>query len=219
MRLKRLLSKVAFCGVLLATLIPFTLAQEGHRAKPPEPEGFPHNVSPSQDREAKQRNCFTDLKLITQEGQEVRFYTDILKDRVVLINFFFTHCVAACPLQSKVLADLQPKLGDRLGKEILLVSISVNPERDTPVAMKEYAEKFDAQKGWVLLSGKKDHVNWIVYKLGQYVEDFNEHSTAYILGNAKTDHWKKARPDATAEALVSLLLSLVEENHLAGKKP
>lgn len=149
----------------------------------------------------------------------MRFYTDILKDKVVLINFFFTNCVAACPLQSKVLADLQLQLGDQLVKDIFLVSISVDPERDTPVAMKEYAEKFDAQKGWIFLSDKKDRVNWVIYKLGQYIEEVDAHSTAYILGNAKTDHWKKARPDATAETLASLLLSLAEENRFAGKKP
>lgn len=219
MRLRSLWFKAVLSGVWLATLIPFAPAYEGHKPKPPEPAGLPRNANPSQDREARQRNYFTDLELITQDGQEVRFYTDILKNKVVLINFFFTNCVAACPLQSKVLADLQLNLGDQLGKEIFLVSISVDPGRDTPVAMKEYAENFAAQKGWIFLSGKKDRVNWVIYQLGQYIEEVDAHSTAYILGNAQADHWKKARPDATAKELASLLLSLVEENRLAEKKP
>lgn len=218
MRSMGLWFKAVPLGVLLGIWIPLALAQEGQKAKPPASGGAPPQASPSPDRETKQRSYFTDLELVTQDGEKVRFYTDILKDRVVLLNFFFTNCVAACPLQGKVLTDLQPMLGDRLGQEIFIVSISVDPERDTPVAMKEYAKKLNAQKGWIFLSGKKDHVSRVIQKLGQYTEDFNEHSTAYILGNAKTDHWKKAMPNSTTQALATLLLSLAEEDHLSGRK-
>ncbi len=204
--------KMILSAVFLVVWIPFAVAHEAHSSKPSPPAELPKGEAQSQDPEAKKRNYFTDSKLITQNGEEVRFYSDILKDKVVLINFFFTDCVSACPLQSKVLADLQPMLGDRLGKDIVLVSISVDPERDTPIAMKGYAEGFGAEEGWVFLSGKKDAVNQVIYKLGQYVEDIDAHSTAYILGNAKTDHWKKVRPNVTAKALATLLLGLAEEN-------
>lgn len=206
--------KLSLSLVILAAWIPWALAHENHAttAKPSEPSKSSRAESPSPDREAKQRNYFTDLELVNQDGRKVLFYTDILKDRVVLINFFFANCVEACPLQSKVLADLQPMLGDRLGKEIFLISVGVDPERDSPVAMKKYAEKFGSQHGWIFLSGKKDHVNHILYKLGQYNENIEEHSTASILGNAKTDRWEKVRPNATADVLATLLLGLAEEN-------
>lgn len=213
MKRKALLRGILFSWLLWGAWIPFAVAHhDGQTKKPPQPALAP-DASPSQDVEIAKRNYFTDLKLLTQDGKEVRFYTDVLKDRVVLLSFFYTQCKDACPLQSKVLADLQPMLGDHLGKEIFIVSLSVDPDRDSPAAMKAYAGKFHAQPGWLFLSGKKENVNWVIYKLGQYGgEDVKEHSTAYLAGNVKTARWKKVYPHAQAKTLALLLLSLAEEN-------
>ena len=105
-------------------------------ASPARAAGKPQ-LPGSLDSEGATRAWFSDLKLITQEGKEVRFYTDILKDRVVLINFFYTECKTIAALQSKVVSDLQALLGDRLGKDIFLVSITVDPARDTPEKVRE----------------------------------------------------------------------------------
>jgi protein SCO1/2 len=117
-----------------------------------------------------------------------------------------------------VLGRLQSKLGERLGKDILIVSITVDPARDTPEKVKAYAGVFAARKGWLFLTGKKENVDWVNYKLGQYTEDFESHPMLYILGNVRTGHWLKLKQEATPESLYEQLHLLLEENAKAGKE-
>jgi protein SCO1/2 len=76
---------------------------------------------------------------------------------------------------------------------------------DTPTRLKEYAAKFHAKKGWTFLTGKKENVDWALYKLGQYVENKDEHKTVVIIGNERTGLWKKAFGMAKAEELIKLV--------------
>jgi cytochrome oxidase Cu insertion factor (SCO1/SenC/PrrC family) len=86
------------------------------------------------DPDARERDYFTDVELVTQDGESVRFFTDVLKDHVVLINFIFTNCGSACPLLTRSLASVADLLGDDMGKSVRFISISVDPERDDPAA-------------------------------------------------------------------------------------
>jgi len=165
------------------------------------------------DSDATRRSYFTDLKVVTNEGREVRFYSDLLKDRIVLISFFYLDCGTVCPLQNKILAELQNLLGDRLGKDILILSISVDPARDTPALVGAYGRAWNAKPGRLFLTGSRINVDWINYKLGGYVEDPTTHKTTYLLGNVKSGHWMTVRPDTKARVLADNLLKLAEENH------
>ncbi len=157
------------------------------------------------------RDYFTDHRLVTQDGKTLRFYTDLLRDKVVIINFFYVNCSTVCPLQGTVLNDLQTLLGDHLGRDIVMISITVDPEHDSPEVVRDYARVFNPKKGWVFLTGRKDIVNWVNYKLGGYTEVPAEHSTLYLLGNVRTGHWMKVKPDAKAKALAGYLMDLLEE--------
>src|SRR5512134_3705520 len=138
--------------VLFAALLGFHPAlaadHEGHHGR----GGGPGRAIPAD--EAGRRDYFTDLPLLTQDGRPVRFYSDILKDKVVLISFIFTNCDEACPLLMRSFREVQDLLGDRVGRDVFLVSISVDPEADTPDALKEYGERYGAGAGWVFLTGK-----------------------------------------------------------------
>ena len=107
------------------------------------------------------------------------------------------------------LAKVQQYLGERLGKEIVMLSVSVDPAVDTPAALKKYADGFKARPGWYFLTGKKENVDWVLYKLGGYVEDKNQHGLALIIGNEATGDWLKmhamTKPSDIAEAAVKLL--------------
>jgi protein SCO1/2 len=197
--------------LLLIVLTFFPTAVSGSSRESARPEPSASVFSPGVDDSAK-RNYFTDLKVMTHEGKEVRFYTDILRNRIVLISAFYLNCSTACPLQNVVLSRLQSLLGDRFGRDIFIVSVSVDPENDRPELVREYAKVFDAKKGWTFLTGKKINVDWINYKLGYYTEDPESHPTTYLLGNVGTGHWMKIRPDAKAETLAKHLLDLLEEN-------
>jgi len=165
------------------------------------------------------RDYFTDLPLVTHEGEEVHFYSDVLQDRVVLIGGFFMNCTGICPLQMRVLSDLQvllkERLGDRLGKDLWIVSITLDPDRDTLKNLKGYAERYNKGPGWLFLTGKKENVDWVNYKLGQYAEDVEKHTAFLMLGNLTTGQWIKIQPQVQAKELFELLQQQLPETHVA----
>ena len=112
---------------------------------------------------------------------------------------------------NKSFARIQEALGDRLGKDVLLLSLSVDPENDTPPKLKEYATKFQARPGWHFLTGKKENIEWALYKLGQYVATKDDHLTVVIIGNESTGLWKKAHGLAKAEALIKIVESVLTD--------
>lgn len=126
---------------------------------------------------------FPNLILITQDNKPVHFFDDLLKDKIVLINFLFATCQAICPPMTANLAKVQKSLGEHVGKEVVMISISVDPEIDTPQVLKKYAESFKVQPGWYFLTGEKKNVDAVLNKLGGYVADKNQHSSILIIGN------------------------------------
>ncbi|MCA1592001.1 MAG: SCO family protein [Acidobacteria bacterium] len=152
---------------------------------------------------------FPNLELRTQDDKPVRFYDDMLKGKIVLINFMFATCKGACSPMTANMAKVQQYLGDHVGREVRMISISVDPETDTPAALKKYADSFKAKPGWYFLTGKKENVDWVLYKLGNYVEDKNEHGLALIIGNEATGEWIKvhamSNPSEIASAVTKLL--------------
>lgn len=154
---------------------------------------------------------FSDVELINQDGQKLRFYSDVLKDKVVIINAFFTTCTSVCPPMNRNLEKIQDALGDRLGKDVFLVSISVDPETDTPARLKDYSRRFHARPGWMFLTGKKDNVDWALYKLGQYVETKNDHTTILIIGNEPKGLWKKAFGLANSSELLHIVNDVIND--------
>jgi protein SCO1/2 len=156
-------------------------------------------------------NYFTDVELVNQDGKKVRFYTDVLKGKTVVINAFFTTCTSVCPPMNRNMERIQQALGDRVGKDVLLVSMSVDPEVDTPPKLKEYAKKFHAGPGWMFLTGKKENVEQALYKLGQSVQAKEDHTTIMIIGNETTGLWKKALGIANPNELVQIVESVVND--------
>ncbi|HEV2861057.1 MAG TPA: SCO family protein [Pyrinomonadaceae bacterium] len=152
---------------------------------------------------------FPNHVLITQDNKPVHFYDDMLKGKVVLINFVFTTCTGVCPPMTANLAKVQSYLGDRVGKDVHIISISVDPTVDTPEKLKKYADGFKARPGWYFLTGEKQNVDWVLYKLGGYVEDKMQHSGILIIGNEATGEWLKTpalrNPAQIAQAVVELL--------------
>jgi len=168
------------------------------------------------DRAEKQREYFTNTVLLAQDGKEVRFFEDVVKDHVVVISFIYTRCPAACPLLTQKLVKVRAELGGAFGGGVRFVSISVDPERDGPAELRAFARKQGAAvPNWTLLTGKKANVDLVVKKLGQYVEAPEDHSTAFIVGNVRTNHWTKMRPDAPAAIIAQQVKRLAEEDRPA----
>ncbi|HET6851278.1 MAG TPA: SCO family protein [Pyrinomonadaceae bacterium] len=181
----------------------------GQKPKPPTPAAVQSASSTNAPSAAEK--YFSDVELINQDGQKVRFYSDVLKNKVVVINSFFTTCTSVCPPMNRNFEKVQDALGDRLGKEAFLVSISVDPETDTPPRLKEYSRRFHAREGWIFLTGKKENVDWALYKLGQYVETKDDHSTIIIIGNEPKGLWKKAFGLANPDELVKIVEDVIND--------
>jgi cytochrome oxidase Cu insertion factor (SCO1/SenC/PrrC family) len=96
-------------------------------------------------------NYFPNVPLVTHEGETIRFFDDLLKDKVVAVNFIYTKCPDTCPLETAQLVRVQNILGDRLGKDVFFYSISIDPDNDTPEVLKEYKKRFGAR--WTFLTG------------------------------------------------------------------
>lgn len=154
---------------------------------------------------------FTDVELLDQDGRTLKFYSDVLKGKTVVINVLFTTCTNVCPPISRNFERIQEALGERLGKDVFLVSITVDPETDTPAKLKDYAQRFHARKGWSFLTGRKENIDAALYKLGQYVEERSQHKTVIIIGNESTGLWKKAFGLAAAEDLIALVEEVMND--------
>ncbi len=161
---------------------------------------------------------FPNVPLINQDGKILHFYDDVIKGKVVSINFMFTSCGDACPLETAKLRQVQKLLGDHLGKEVYMYSITVDPERDTPAAMKAYMKRFDVGPNWQFLTGKKEDIDRVRKKLGMYTrneQDLSDHNVNFLLGNEKTGQWLKRTPFDLPETVVAVLLGRLQTRPLA----
>ena len=154
-------------------------------------------------------NYFPNVILTTQDGAKVRFYDDVLKGKIVVIDLIYTHCVDACPLETARLVQVQKMLGDRVGKDIFFYSISIDPNRDTPKVLKAYAEKYHAGPGWTFLTGKKSDIDLVSKKLGLYSDpDPNNrdgHTPSVLVGNEPSGQWIRNSATDNARFLANLI--------------
>lgn len=161
---------------------------------------------------AKSAAYFPNHTLVTQDDKTVRFYDDMLKGKVVLINFMFTHCAGVCSPMTANLAKVQSYLGSRVGRDVSMLSISVDPAKDTPATLKAYAAKHKAGPGWYFLTGRKENVDWILYKLGGYVADPGQHSSVLIIGNEATGEWVKVHAMSSPAEIAAAVVKLTNKN-------
>jgi len=194
-------SRALWLLLTIAICVGFLVSSGAAQSKGSQPE----------DKDSPARNYFTDVQLINQDGKPMRFYTDLLKDKVVIINTFFTTCTSVCPPMSRNLERVQSWLGDRLGKDVYIISISVDPTVDTPPRLKDYAQKYKARPGWFLVTGNKENAEFALRKIGQFVESKDDHSTVMIIGNLRTGLWKKAMGMAKPEDLIKVVESVVDD--------
>lgn len=188
-------------ALLTACLAGVTMAGEtAHGARPRAPE----TLSPP-------HAYFTDVELINQDGHPMRLYTDLLQGKTVVIDTIYTTCTGICPVMSQTLSLIQDHLGARVGQDVRLISISVDPEHDTPEKLKAFGEHLGAGPGWVFLTGSKENVEFALQKLGQHVENKTDHKAILLVGNERTGLWKKAFGLAPPQDILDIVDSVVDD--------
>ncbi|MBP5949534.1 SCO family protein [Pseudomonas sp. P42] len=148
---------------------------------------------------------FTDTPLQNQHGETLRFYSDALQNRVVLLNVIFTSCNDACPLITRKLKEVRELLGDK-ADDITFISLTSDPLRDTPAVLKAYTLKQGCDDPhWLFLTGDKAQMDLVLSRIGQIVPTPEQHSTQLIVGDVANKRWSKIRPDAPAAAIAQRL--------------
>ena len=168
-------------------------------------------IQAQQPEPSAAQKYFTDTVLINQNGEKMRFYSDLLKGKTVIIDSFFATCQGSCLPMNRNLEKVQEALGDRLGKDAVILSISVDPTVDTPTSLKAYAKKLNARPGWYFLTGDAENVAFVLKKLGQFVDDKQDHLNIFIIGNERTGLWKKAFGLAKSEEIVKVVESVIND--------
>jgi protein SCO1/2 len=148
------------------------------------------------------RVYFTDADLATQDGKKVRFYSDMLKGKTVVLNVTYTNCTEACPLITQQMVQVRDELGKAFGKQVFFVTLTSDPVRDTPQALKTFARKQGADvAGWSFLTGRKNDVDLILKRLGAFSENVEEHATVLYIMDVDAKRMRRMLPNLPPKAI------------------
>jgi protein SCO1 len=161
----------------------------------------------AQDQPAPVALPVPDIEVVNQDGRQVRFNSQVVEGRIAIVTGFFTTCSAMCPITQEKLSQVAKLLGPRMGKDVVIVSVSVDAENDTPARMKDWAEKFHIGPGWTLLSGNRAEVDTLLKSLGLFVELRQRHQSALMVGNAAMG-WVRISSWTPSEKLAKLAESM-----------
>lgn len=154
---------------------------------------------------------FGDVPLLDQDGRKVRLYSDLIAGRIIVVNSFFASCSGSCPVMAGTFRKIQTALGDRLGRDVHLLSITVDPEHDTPEQLRKFAKDAAAKPGWRFITGDKEHVAQALHKLGLKTDAKENHTAVVIIGNEPKGVWKKAFGLAPSDEVLKLVQEVVAE--------
>jgi protein SCO1 len=159
--------------------------------------------APAGERAADLR--IPDVALLDQDGRPVHFYRDLVAGRVVAIDFVFTSCTTICPVLGANFGQLRRLLGDRAGRDIRLISVSIDPARDTPARLRAWARRFGAGPGWTLVAGERDEVIRLLKALGLYTPDVTTHTPLVLVGDDARGEWTRTSGLVAPAALLEVI--------------
>ena len=191
---------IVLCGAAPMGPVNTSSAQSLDHGKPENHRG-----------EDETERALPDCVVLTQDGRAVRFYSDLVKDRIVVINFLFTSCNFTCPMQGGNFSRLQDALGERLGKDVHLITISTDPLTDTPERLKAWGVKFGAKPGWTLLTGNKPDIESVLISLTGAIPGRQEHTPELLIVNGHSGERIRMYGLAEPERLVSRIDKLIAD--------
>ena len=170
-----------------------------------------YNFQKISPRELIQQRHLPNVELITQDNQRVHFYTDLVKDRRVVIQFMFARCKDICPVITHHLVEVQKILKDRVGRDIFFYSITLSPEEDSPRDLKAYAKMHGVGQGWTFLTGKPDDILLLRKSLGFFYDDpkedadRNNHSGMLVVGTEPLMRWAMCQGGADPKWIATVI--------------
>jgi protein SCO1 len=193
---------LAMCGV--APLAGALLARASDDEKPSPPK--------KSAREKIRERYFPNIVLRTHEDKEVRFYDDLIKDKIVVINFMYINCDSTCPITTHNLLEVQKLLKDRVGRDLFMYSITLKPEEDTPKALRSYAKQHGVGPGWLFLTGEPGDIEMLRRKQGFYDPDpvvdadTSSHVAMLRFGNEPLTLWGRTSGRVDPKVIAKVIL-------------
>ena len=214
--LKRWTSLLAAGLISLCCFLPVSLAsamtqtQQGEKEPVEATQGLSEGkqatakYAPATRRKSNDmwgKDYYTNIELTTSKGEKVRFYDDLIKDKVVAVNFIYTSCGEMCPVETARLKTVSQILGDRMGKDVFFYSITIDPDRDSVAVLDAYSKKFKTGEGWTFLTGDEEDIRLLRKKMGLYISTIDEderelsdHNVNLVIGNQALGRWVKRSP-------------------------
>lgn len=170
---------------LTAALLSQSAVASGTGSKAPVQKVWPAETQQSA-RKRIQELHLPNIPLISHEGKRYMFYDDLVKDKAVSLNFFFTNCDEICPLVTANLAKVQKILGDKVGRDIYMYSFTLKPEEDTVAMIREYRAKYNAQPGWTFFTADPKDMEKLRAAIGfTYPDPVIDKDTTQHIGNIR----------------------------------
>ena len=206
-------SRAFVCSLIAVMLVAPTIARAD------EDPHARHRAMMKEKSEPAAESVDIDLRehlLIDQNGQEMMFVSDVIGDNIVVMDFVYTTCTTICPVLSALFTQVQGKLGKAVGDEVMLVSMSVDPVRDTPQRLKAYSAKHRAGDGWLWLTGPKGDVDDVLTGLGAYTSNFEDHPSMVLIGDGRSGEWKRLFGFPNPDRIVKIVNDLREKRRAGG---
>ncbi|WP_212624965.1 SCO family protein [Pseudomonas sp. PP3] len=182
------MNRFAHRGLLTLCLLAVGTGQAlAHSADEHAGHNMPAKSASSESAQVK----FADVALVDQNGKSVRLEQDLISNKIVVMSFIYTSCTTVCPVVSSIMGKVQKQLGARVGTEVQLVSISIDPQRDDAKRLNDYARTFQKGPGWSWLTGSPQSVSETLKGLGSFSSDFKSHQPLILVGDGNSRHWTR----------------------------
>ncbi|WP_433739984.1 SCO family protein [Pseudomonas putida] len=182
------MNRFAHRGLLTLCLLSVGIGQAlAHSAD----EHAGHTMAAKSASSEKAQVKFADVPLVDQNGKTVSLEKDLISNKIVVMSFIYTSCTTVCPVVSSIMGKVQQQLGARVGTEVQLVSISIDPQRDDAKRLNDYARTFQKGPGWSWLTGTPQSVNETLKGLGSFSGDFKNHQPLILVGDGNSRHWTR----------------------------
>jgi cytochrome oxidase Cu insertion factor (SCO1/SenC/PrrC family) len=201
------LSLAATACLLLGSARAYQGRQQSRPAtQAPQQQPAAHENTPSSPTKV----AIPDAVVLDQNNQKVRFYSDLVKGKIVAVNFMFTTCTTICSPMTANLARVQKKLLARGEKNVHFISVSVDPEGDTPEKLKSYAALFHAQPGWTFVTGTRAQLEPVWRAFGVPMGAKEDHTATVVIGNEPLHEWTYGSGLTSADKLIAVIQSVSE---------
>jgi|GEM_PF-1032576 len=200
-----------FCCVLASSTGTGATPQSGGQAEASSGQ-HQHHHTPAKQGEQQEavKPWIPDSAVLDQDGKELHFYRDLVKGKVVVISLIYTTCTSFCPLMGARFAKLQAALGERLGKEVYLISVSTDPVTDTPARLKAWGARFGARPGWALVTGDKAEIDRLLLALNSSLTRTGYHDPVVLVGGDEQGKWIRTFALEETSVLTAMLDQMVK---------